>query len=590
MSDRTPSGATTETSTALRADPPAPPTGPHGALLRSLAPLLAEWLPRQRWFAGKGHPILGFHLVSVTELLPPSSSAHAPGLLHLLVRARQPQLVTEDGAPTDCYQLLLGLHPAPPSHLAPAVIGRPRSGPLRGLTVYEGLQDARLSSVLLERLRAPGTVGDLRFVREPGSAIGSGLRPRPLAADQSNSSVVFGTSHILKLFRRVGPGLNPDLELPLALARTGSRRVPAPTAWCEARPTPALAPTGTDASGSAPDVPAPPHSVPTRPLTGHGAPGGRPSEAFTLGVLQPFVPRAVDGWRLALDALHSGEGFETAAHALGRATAEVHAGLAAALPTTELGPEQRERLASDMARRLASACEVVPELRPHQAGLTRALAALTCDIEAGPALRAQRIHGDLHLGQVLCSWAGDAVTPGGPDSVDAALTARPEGSAPGRGAAYGAPSTRDASPAAAPPGRWREGCRWSLIDFEGEPARPLSERREPQPVVRDIAGMLRSFDYAAATLTQASPGSTPDGDPAHARARRWAAASREAYCAGYAEAAGVDPRDSAALLRAFETDKAVYEVLYEARHRPSWLPIPLSAIRRLAGSPSDANG
>jgi maltokinase len=115
---------------------------------------------------------------------------------------------------------------------------------------------------------------------------------------------------------------------------------------------------------------------------------------------------------------------------------------------------------------------------------------------------------------------------------------------------------------------------WSLIDFEGEPARPLTERRRPQPAVRDIAGMLRSFDYAAC---QGSDGTGPE---------EWAVANRHAYCAGYAEAGGGDPRDDEVLLRAYETDKAIYEVLYEARHRPDWLAIPLSAISRLADSHS----
>jgi maltokinase len=109
-----------------------------------------------------------------------------------------------------------------------------------------------------------------------------------------------------------------------------------------------------------------------------------------------------------------------------------------------------------------------------------------------------------------------------------------------------------------------------LIDFEGEPARPLAERRRPHPPVQDIAGMLRSFDYTARHR-----------DPASPYAAAWAARHRAAYVAGYAERSGSDPNDSPVLLRAFETDKAVYEVVYEARHRPDWLPIPMAAIERL---------
>jgi maltokinase len=126
----------------------------------------------------------------------------------------------------------------------------------------------------------------------------------------------------------------------------------------------------------------------------------------------------------------------------------------------------------------------------------------------------------------------------------------------------------------------------------------------PQPVLRDIAGMLRSFDYAAcqqpadARTANTRPGDAGSGDARSGVgrsgadrsgddgfARRWAAANRAAFCAGYAEAAGTDPRDEATLLRAYETDKTVYEVLYEARHRPTWLHVPMSAIRRLAAAP-----
>lgn len=472
----------------------------EGDLIRSLAPLLAEWLPQQRWFAGKGRPVTGFGLVTATALQPCSANGSAPGLLHLLVRARQngPSDETAPDAPAagpgpatdagDCYQLLLGVRDVLPRELASSLIGRPTSGPLRGRSVYEALHDPRLAGVLLERLRKPGRLGTLRFAREPGARISSGLRSRPLAAEQSNSSVVYGSSHILKLFRRVGPGLNPDLELPLALARRGCTRVPAPTAWFEA----ALE---TEEAG---------------PLT--------------LGVLQPFLPESHDGWQLALHALADRHDFTAAARGLGRATAEVHTGLADALPTSVLGRPQLEQLASDMAERLDVAGSVVPALRPYRAALRGAFAAVAGIGRSGHRCAAQRVHGDLHLGQVLR----------GPDG------------------------------------------HWTLIDFEGEPDRALDERRLPQPVVRDVAGMLRSFDYAACQQA---------GGPADPRAADWAAENRAAYCAGYADASGTDPRDEAVLLRAYETDKAIYEVLYEARHRPAWLPIPLSAIRRLAAPP-----
>ncbi|WP_328396232.1 maltokinase [Streptomyces sp. NBC_00390] len=448
------------------------------ALLPSLAPLLHQWLPRQRWFAGKGSHVAGFSLVSATELLP--LQGPGPGLLHLLVRVRQPDLATPQAA-ADCYQLLIGVRQTLPPVLAPSLIGHLAEGPLAGRTVYEGLHDPRLSAVLLERLRAPGTLGPLRFDRfDRAPAIPRGLLPRPLDAEQSNSSLVYGDTFILKLFRRIHPGPNPDLELPLALARAGCDRAPVPVAWYESH-TP---------------------------------------EPFTLGVLQPYLRDSRDAWMLALEALAGGRAFDKEAHALGRVTAEVHTALAHALPTVRLRGAQTEQLAAAMTQRLDAAAKAVPALVPYVPRLRAAFDAVAVLGRHGRAWTAQRVHGDLHLGQALhCSTDG----------------------------------------------------AWSVIDFEGEPARPLTERRRPQPAVRDVAGMLRSFDYAARTHRPWNP--------------TWAEVCRDAYCEGYAAACGTDPRDEPELLRAYETDKAVYEVVYEARHRPDWLPVPMAAICRLAAAP-----
>ena len=526
-----------DSSSPLAAGRASAPTHASGtALLASLSPLLTEWLPRQRWFAGGGRDLAGLSLVASVELLPTLGAG--PGLLHLLVRAWHtdssalaarpesgPGAVAAGEHPADCYQLLLGVRPRLPEELAHALVGRPRSGPLRGRAVYEALLDPRLASVLLERLRTPGSLGPLRFTRVPQTDIADGLTPRPLAAEQSNSSVIYGRSHILKLFRRVERGVNPDLELSLALARHGCDRVPAPTAWFEATP---RTPSRTGRTPAAPESRA--------PRTRRAAPAPTAAEprategSLTLGVLQPFFPEAVDGWQLALRSLGEGRHFTAQAHALGRTTAQVHRTLAEALPTNALGGGDLEEAAAGMTARLESTTAAVPALRPYRArllGTFRALSRLGSD---GRRRRAQRVHGDLHLGQVLQGPEGD----------------------------------------------------WSLIDFEGEPARPLAERCHPQPAVRDVAGMLRSFDYASYR-----PGARSADDP---WARSWAEAARSAYCDGYAESAGSDPRDDAVLLRAYETDKAVYEVRYEARHRPSWLPVPLSAVRRLAAPPTEAPG
>ncbi len=444
--------------------PPRPRATHLAEPMVSLGGLLRDWLPRQRWFAGKDRPVAELALLSMTELFP--------GCLHLLVHTGHGPVPAPGGTPPagDCYQLLLTVRERPAPHLGRALVGRVREGPLAGRTVYDALHDPRTAQLLLERLRHPGTVGPLRFERDPARQVPAGLVPRLLDAEQSNSSLVYGDAFILKLFRRIQPGVNPDLEVPGALARQGCDRVPAPVAWLRTT---------------------------------------RPYQA-TLGVLQPFLPDADDGWTLALAALGRGDDFTAEAHALGRATADVHLALASAFPAAPAG--QNTRTAAAMSERLTAAAHCVPALGPHVAGLRGAFAALAgCD--CGPP--DQRVHGDLHLGQVL-----------------------------------------------------RAGRDWFVIDFEGEPSRPLSERRSAHSPVRDIAGMLRSFDYAARQRRPWRP--------------EWALRCREAYCAGYASRAGWDPREKHGLLRAYETDRAVYEVLYEARHRPDWLPVPMAAIERLA--------
>jgi maltokinase len=266
-------------------------------------------------------------------------------------------------------------------------------------------------------------------------------------------------------------------------------------------------------------------------------------EPITLLTLQPFLPSATDGWTLALtsvrdlfaaepdvSAARAGADFAPEAHRLGMATARVHRALAATLPTGWLEPEQLAELAAGMRRQLEATARQVPQLTPYVPGLAEALDRLAA---LGGPLPVQRVHGDFHLGQAMRTTSG-----------------------------------------------------WILLDFEGEPARSLAERRAPASPLKDIAGMLRSFDYAAHHLlgTLAPPADEPPGitELMTVRAAEWAARNRDAFCRGYAEVLGYDPRAEAAVLRAFEIDKAVYEVGYEAANRPSWLPIPLNACARLA--------
>jgi maltokinase len=193
------------------------------------------------------------------------------------------------------------------------------------------------------------------------------------------------------------------------------------------------------------------------------------------------------------------------------------------LPTEPAGEDWYATIAGQMTDRLTAATEVVPQLAEHADGLRKLYAAVAESRE--PVVR-QRVHGDLHLGQVLRTATG-----------------------------------------------------WIVLDFEGEPARPLAARRELDSPLRDVAGMLRSFDYAARHMLVEQP---DDSQRAY-RAQEWAARNRAAFCTGYSNASGLDPCGESPLLRAFEADKAVYECVYEARNRPHWLMIPLNSLARLTG-------
>jgi maltokinase len=267
-------------------------------------------------------------------------------------------------------------------------------------------------------------------------------------------------------------------------------------------------------------------------------------QTTTLAMLQQFERSATEGWAMAtasvrdlfaegdLHADEVGGDFAAESSRLGATTAEVHALLARALPSRTAGPEESRETAQQLVERFEQARAVVEQLAPY-ADAVRAVYEQVADrTEPVPV---QRVHGDYHLGQVLRTQSG-----------------------------------------------------WVLLDFEGEPARTLAERTALMSPLRDVAGMLRSYDYAARHLLaeRSDVGASQPG--LVYRANEWAERNREAFCDGYAEAAGRDPREEAVLLRAFELDKAVYEVVYEARNRPSWLPIPLGSIDRLLSDPKGA--
>jgi maltokinase len=465
----------------------------------ALEQALAGWLPTRRWFAGKGHPITGLAIAAETELTEPGED---PALWHLLVDVTQPRAgARAPGTVTDCYQVLVGLRAELPDRLEHVRIGTLPDG--RG--AYDALHDHELTRVLLRGIAGERSCGQLQFRRlaaapsTTGTQFQSALASEDieslvLTGEQSNTSLVYGEEAILKVFRRVAPGPNPDLEVSVALSRLGSPHVAAPLGWFE---------TGT---------------------------GG---EVTVLAILSQYLRAATDGWSLAATsvrdlyaeqdgqvtgAAEAGGDFAGEANRLGAATAGVHAGLASAFGAEQLPPGAAAEMAAGMRHRLAEAVAAVPALRAHASMLTGAYAELEALREP---IRVQRIHGDYHLGQVLRTQSG-----------------------------------------------------WVVLDFEGEPAVPLATRRARSSTLRDVAGMLRSFDYAARHQLLGHGGR----DTLELAARDWVARNTGAFCAGYAGASGTDPRGQATLLRALTFDKAVYEVMYEARNRPSWLPIPLDSL------------
>jgi maltokinase len=436
---------------------------------------LASWLPQQRWFAGKGTPITGLAVAADTTLV-----GGDPGLRHLIVDVSQ-------AAGTDAYQLFVGLRSVLPHRLEHVRIGP--AG--HDLTAYDGLHDPDLTAMLLAAIAGESSIGPLRFTRRPGAQIGTGWESLVLTAEQSNTSLLFGEEAILKVFRRLSPGPNPDLEVPDALARLGSPHVAAPLGWI------------TTQTGGLPTV---------------------------LAVLSRYLRAAADGWSLAAtsvrdlyasggtQAAQAGGDFAGEAERLGEATAEVHRDLALAFGIQELPAPAYPEVSAQMLDRLDRGVAAVPELARLDRVLRTAfeeVATLTDPLEV------QRIHGDYHLGQVMRTQTG-----------------------------------------------------WVLLDFEGEPAVPLEQRRAYFPALRDVAGMLRSLDYAA-HFQLAGHDHAEQIMPA---ARDWARRNQAAFCAGYARAGGADPGKHGILVRALTLDKAVYEVIYEARNRPSWLPIPLGSI------------
>lgn len=426
---------------------------------KQLADLLPDYLPRQRWYAGEEVP----DAVEVVDFEVLRDGT--PGLVWMLAR------VPGDDA---AYQVLVGLRPLDDTEHFLEGKGRGFLGDVDTddgpLLAYDALVDPELAPDVL-RMAAPDVAVSVM---------------RPLAVEQSNTSVVFDDAVIMKVFRRVHDEPNPDVEVVDALTAAGY-----------------------------------PHTA--RSL-GTWRRGTR-----ELAVVREFLAGGADGWHLAMTSLRDlydrrcppeecGGDFAPESTRLGAATAELHVALARAFGVSEGSPAA---WADDLDGGLVDA--------PDLAGPPAVYDALRGLDDPGAAIR---IHGDLHLAQVMRTDTG-----------------------------------------------------WYVLDFEGEPRVPISERRKPSSPLRDVAGMLRSFHYASEVALKERH--DPPDEELRSLAGRWVERNGDAYLDGYlaVEGAGdllpASDAARAALLRAFQVGKAVYEIGYEREHRPDWEHIPRSAIERL---------
>ncbi|MGH8272997.1 MAG: maltose alpha-D-glucosyltransferase [Gammaproteobacteria bacterium] len=491
--------------------------------------VLPPWLGAQRWFAGKSAGISQPRIATLGEL------RSADGEAFWLATA---EVTANDEA--QHYFLPLGLDTEDSGHtdLAPYTLARVRRGAtlnaLIDATVLPGFAHTLLGAMAEERT-VKGNDGELRFSRTTALAP-EDFEPAPLrllGVEQSNTSARYGEGVVLKIYRRLSIGVNPELEMLRFLTRTGYEN--------------------------------------TASLLGALEWIDQDSKPTAIAAAYRYLPNQGDGWTYTLDYL--GRALEKAAlaeqeedteqHAtylglinrLGQRTAELHRALASDRRDRAFAPQPLgardvhawTREAQAVARRAFTALRRMRRRLP-QAAIEPASALLAREREVrarfdefGAALAGAqkiRVHGDLHLGQVL-AHEND----------------------------------------------------WYILDFEGEPERSLAARRAKRSPLKDVAGMLRSFDYAAATaareITSRAGLAT---DTLSTAAREWLVASARAFLEGYLAAAegipGV-PDEHATLerlLNLFRLEKALYEVYYEAANRPDWLPIPLAGALYLLDS------
>src|SRR3954466_11126297 len=441
---------------------------------------LIDYVTQQRWYGAKSRSV-----------------SHAEVLDSVVLRTTEPQLALAlvemryDTGAHDIYQL-------------------PYS--MRGEEIeINGLEDAQLARELVSAMRSgltlQGAEGVTEFAPIDGFA-GLGkelLDARPVGAEQSNTSIVFDEELILKVFRRLEPGINPELEMLRFLTEHGFANI--------------------------------------APLGGWYAYSGGPLAA-TLGILQQFVADGRDGWELALhEVADAPEAFLERLQRLGAVTGEMHTVLGGNANDPAFSPETPSveslgLLTATVDEEIARVFLTLPEdderLQPIVGRGEEVREQLRMLTHAGSVGKVIRTHGDYHLGQTL--WAASRLE----------LPASPEGD-------------------------------WVILDFEGEPARSVPERRRKRSPLRDVAGMLRSFAYVATAAEHLRGTGAPEGWEDQARAR---------FLDGYLSAVepSLLPSGQTAidrLLAVFELEKAVYELRYELDNRPDWVRIPVAGIQRL---------